>query len=80
MPNSVQKIRNLFEAVNQPLTLNDIKRQIPDLASSEISMAMCYLRRQRYVYKTLIDNKNQGRKRIFLFHYSKDKLSEDFYE
>lgn len=80
MANSVQKIRTLFEAVNQPLTLNEIKRYIPDLKSSEISMAMCYLRRQRYVYKTLVDNKNLGRKRVFQFHYSKMRLPEDFYE
>lgn len=80
MANPVQKIRKLFEAVNQPLTLTEIRKHLPDLKSSEISMAMWYLRRQRYVYKTLVRSAALGRTHVFQYHYSQTKLPEEFYE
>lgn len=80
MANTVQKLRTIFEAQNKPLTITQIKTLAGDLKSSEISMGLCYLKRQRYVYRTLVPNPTHGRKSVYQYHYSKTKLAEDFYE
>lgn len=78
MANSVQKIRAVFEAHQKPMTVTDIK-QLTDLKSSEISMGLCYLKRQKYLYRTLVPNPTHGRKNVYLHHYSAVKLPDEFY-
>ncbi len=75
--NAVAKIRVLFQSKPQPLTLKDIKENIPDLKSSEISMALCYFLRQRYVTRTKIENTTpKERKQVWQYTYSDTKLAE----
>jgi hypothetical protein len=75
--NAVAKIRVLFKSNSQPLTLKDIKDNIPDLKSSEISMALCYFLRQRYVTRQKIENPSpKERKQVWQYTYSDSKLAE----
>lgn len=78
MANTVQKLRALFEVNNKPLTITEIKQLSGELKPSEISMGLCYLKRQRYVYRTLVPNSTHGRKNVYQYHYSKTKLPENF--
>lgn len=77
MANTVQKLRALFEATNKPMTITEIKQLSSDLKSSEISMGLCYLKRQRYVYRTIVPNPTHGRKNVYQYHYSKTKLPDN---
>lgn len=79
MANSVQKLRALFNDKKQPLTITQIK-EVTDLKTSEISMGLCYLKRQRYVYTTIVPNPIHGRKNVYLYHYSDVKLPENYQE
>lgn len=79
MAKSVQKLRILFEQQNKPMTVTEIK-ELTGLKASEISMGLCYLKRQNYLYRTIVPNKTHGRKNVYLNHYSRTKLNEDFYE
>ncbi len=75
--NAVAKIRVLFQSTVGPLTLKDIRDKIPDLKSSEISMALCYFLRQRYVTRAKVENKSpKERKQIWEYTYSDTKLAE----
>ena len=68
--NAVKKIRSLFLELDVPLTLLDIKEQIPALRPNDISMALCYFLRQKQVSIKLILNPNsKGRKEIYQYTY-----------
>jgi len=72
--NSVTKIRNLFRSEQVALTLRDIADKLPELKTSEISMTLCYLVRQRYAVREKMDtNGAQRRKQVWLYTYSDDK-------
>lgn len=77
MPNAASKIRTAFETANKPLTLNELKTYADDLQRNEISMALCYLRRQRYVSRTRIENANEGRKTVWLYQYHNTKQPKE---
>lgn len=74
MANASSKVREVFLSANKPLTLTDIKQLEPSLQGNEISMALCYLRRGRWLTRERIDNKNQGRKTVWLYHYYPQKI------
>lgn len=77
MANAVQDIRAVFKAAEKKLTLADIKALKPELQSNQISMALCYFMRQRYVTREQIDAQNaQGRKKIWLYSYHNEKLPQ----
>lgn len=71
------KVRLAFETAQKPLTLTELKTYTNDLERNEISMALCYLRRQRYVSRRLIDNANVGRKTVWLYEYHKTKQPKE---
>jgi hypothetical protein len=81
MPNAAVKVRQAFETAKKPLTLSEIKTYTNDLERNEISMALCYLRRQRYVSRSLIENPNTGintgRNSIWLYEYHQTKLPKE---
>lgn len=77
MPNAAMKVRLAFETAQKPLTLTELKTYTNDLERNEISMALCYLRRQRYVSRRLIDNANVGRKTVWLYEYHKTKQPKE---
>lgn len=76
MANAVVKIRAVFDAQKKPLTLREITAQASDLLPNEVSMALCYLMRQRYVKREPIDNTTpKSRKQVWLYTYSPTKMS-----
>jgi len=75
---AVSKIRKLFNELQRPLTLPEIKTEIPDLRSCDVSMALRYLIKQRYASREYIDNPVSGhRKRIYQYTYSDVRLPNE---
>lgn len=78
MANAVRKVRDVFRAAQCPLTLVEINQAMPDLKASQISMALCYFRRQRYVSREQVKNENtKGRKQVWMYTFHEAKLSAD---
>jgi hypothetical protein len=70
MPNATVQVKEVFKAAQCALTLNDIKTALPALKASEISMALCYFRRGKYLSREQIENQNKlGRKKVWLYHF-----------
>jgi predicted transcriptional regulator len=75
MANASSKVREVFLSLAAPLTLNKIKAHAPDLKASEISMALSYLQRQRFLTREQINNENtKGRKKVWLYQYHPERL------
>jgi predicted transcriptional regulator len=75
MANAVVRIREVFKAAQKPLTLAEIVIALPDLKSNQVSMALCYFRKQRYVSREQIKSeKTKGRKQVWLYTFSDVKL------
>ena len=65
---SCKKIRKLFEASNDAITIADIRKTYPELKPNEISMALCYLLKQEYLNRQLIENSVKGgRKNVYSY-------------
>jgi len=78
MANAAIRVRDVFRAAQQPLTLADVNNALPDLKASQISMALCYFRKQRYVTREQVKNeKNKGRKQVWLYTFHDVKLPKD---
>ena len=77
-PKAVSTLRALFTKENKPLTLHDLTKK-SGLLSNEVSMALCYLLRQRYVTREAISNDNWkiGRKTVYNYTYSPVKLPKE---
>lgn len=75
--NSVTKIRNLFRQEQKQFTLKDIAIALPDLKTSQISMTLCYLTKNRFTSRTKIPtNGTQRRKEVWLYTYSDQPIAE----
>ena len=74
MANAANKVKEVFISANKPLTLTQIKELQPSLHGSEVSMALCYLRRQRWLTREKIDNPNEGRNTVWLYRYHPQRL------
>mgnify|MGYP003342501884 FL=1 len=74
--NASSKVKEVFKSTQRPMTLNDIQKAVPDLKASEISMALCYFMRQRYLSREQIANTSMGRKKIWLYHFHTTKLEK----
>lgn len=73
--NAASKVRALFKQLQKPLTLNDINKAHPELKATEISMALSYLRANRYLSREQIANTNpKGRKLVYIYTYHDTKL------
>jgi len=78
MPNASSKIRHLFKTHNPVLTLPQIKEQAKDLKGSEVSMALCYLLRQRYLTRKQIPSTSiHGRKLVWEYTYHAKRLPKE---
>ena len=78
MPNASSKVRSLFKSHNPVLTLSQILEQAPDLKGSEVSMALCYLMRQRYVTRKQVPNTaSVGRKQVWEYTYHTKRLPKE---
>jgi len=75
MSNAVTKVRNFFELTKRPMTLMDIRIAQPDLKSSQISMALCYFIRQRYMTREQVSSEQKaGRKKVWRYTFYLTKL------
>jgi predicted transcriptional regulator len=69
---AASQVRNVFIEAQKPMTLSEIA-QITDLKAPQISMALCYLRRQKYLTRELIANTGKGRKNIWQYEYHSNR-------
>ena len=75
MSNAATKVRDVFKSAQGSLTLTDIRNAMPDLKASQISMALCYFMRQRYMTREQIPNEQSaGRKKVWLYTFYETKL------
>ena len=76
--NSVINIRNVFRNSEKPLTLVDIKKALPELKASTISMVLCYLLKQRYVIREKISNPKEKHVRlVWIYTYNEQRYTEN---
>ena len=74
---AASKVRATFKLQQKALTLSQIKEQHPDLKPSEISMALCYLMRQKYLTRQqTVSNKVKGRKVVWVYTYHETRLGK----
>ena len=71
MANAATKVRDIFQLTQRPMTLTEIRQAQPDLKASQISMALCYFMKQRYMTREQIkneqspnDSKSHSNKRV----------------
>jgi hypothetical protein len=75
MSNAVSKIRAIFSDHDGQMTLADIRNALPELKSNQVSMALCYFIRQRYMTREQISNvQTSGRKKVWLYTFHKVRL------
>jgi hypothetical protein len=75
MANAATKVRDLFQLTQRPMTLTEIRQAQPDLKASQISMALCYFMKQRYMTREQVQNdQSRGRKQVWKYTYSETKL------
>jgi hypothetical protein len=74
MANAATKVRDLFQLTQRPMTLTEIRKAQPDLKASQISMALCYFMKQRYMTREQIKNEmSRGRKNVYVYTFYNDK-------
>lgn len=75
--NALVKVREIFVKEKKPLTLSYI-REKTKLTSSAISMALCHLRKQRYVTRELVANNTlRARKTVWSYEYHPERINGD---
>lgn len=73
--NALIKVRAVFLKEDMPFTLSAIAQKT-GLKSPEVSMALCHLRKQRYVTRTLIANHSgKGRKSVWAYYYHPNRIA-----
>jgi len=73
MANAVSTLRKVLQDHDGEITLAEIDGRC-DLKTCEISMALCYLLKQRYVTRVSIkSNRILGRKSIWSYTYYKER-------
>ena len=71
---AVTKIRKAFREAQRPLTLRDIRSYVPELKAPQISSVLCYLLRQKYVLRELVENDApKERKKVWSYTYSDNR-------
>jgi predicted transcriptional regulator len=75
MANAANTVHFFLKTALKPYTLAEIKAET-GLKSNEISMALCYLRRQGYLSRKLTKNNSTGRKQIWAYIYHSDRSAE----
>lgn len=72
--NAANKVHTIFKQFNKKLTLVEIQNETK-LEAPQVSMALCYLRRQRYLSREQITNpSNKGRRNIWTYTYHPERL------
>jgi hypothetical protein len=78
MANASVKVRQVFQDISPVLTLSQIREHLPELKSSEVSMALCYLMRMRYLSRNAVDNNlPKQRKSVWQYTYHNERLAKN---
>lgn len=73
--NALVKVRAVFLQGDMPLTLSSIAQKT-NLKAPEISMALCHLRKQRYVTRELVASNGRGRKNVWAYYYHPGRIEK----
>lgn len=69
------KVLALFKQEKKPLTLAEINQHHPELKANQISMALSYLMKSRYLSREQKPNQNaKGRKNVFVYTHHEVRL------
>ena len=75
MAGALVTVRNMFTESNRPFTAGEICRTHLALKPNEISVALSYLLKQRYVTRELIPSTHRmGRKKVWSYTYHPDRV------
>ena len=75
--NALVKVRAVFVKEKKSLTLSAI-REKTNLTSAAIAMALCHLRKQRYVTREIVPNTTiRARKEVWSDQYHPDRINAD---
>lgn len=75
MANAAKKVRDVFKDAQTALTLANIKEALPELKANEISMALCYFLKQRYLTRVQVENASvRGRKKVWIYTFHEVRL------
>lgn len=78
MANAAKKVRVAFVECQEPLTIHKLRGLLPDLRANEISMALAYLKNQRYLTREQINNPHdKGRKFVWIYRYHAERVAKD---
>lgn len=78
MANASVKVRQVFQNHSPVLTLSQIRDFVPELKSSEVSMALCYLMRMRYLSRSAVENNlPKQRKSVWQYTYHAERLAKN---
>lgn len=72
MANAAKKVRATFIIYGDGLSLSDIKAKT-GLKASEISMALCHLRKMNDLEREQKANTGKGRKTVWVYNYIGEK-------
>lgn len=78
MANASVKVRKVFQDFSPVLTLSQIREHLPELKSSEVSMALCYLMRMRYLTRSAVENNlPKQRKSVWQYTFHAERLPKE---
>lgn len=78
MANASVKVRKVFQDFSPVLTLSQIREHLPELKASEVSMALCYLMRMRYLSRNPLENNQpKQRKSVWQYTYHSERLPKE---
>lgn len=78
MANASVKVRKVFQDFSPVLTLSQIREHLPELKASEVSMALCYLMRMRYLSRNPLENNQpKQRKSVWQYTYHAERLPKE---
>ena len=78
MPNASTTVRTMFEAQDKPLTMPEILPLVPSLKKNEVSMALCYLMKMRYLSRERVPRMGtKGRKEVWQYFYHPERLPKE---
>lgn len=78
MPSVMKRVRQYIEANKPNVTLAELREGLAPTPINDISTALCYLQRRRYLSRELIPNPNpKGRKQVYLYTYHPERLPKE---
>lgn len=78
MAKAALTVKQVLQEHSGQITLAQIMSKAPQLKASEVSMALCYLMKMRYITRELTENKTpKSRKQVWLYTYHANRLPKE---